>query len=125
MSRRILVVDDDEAIRTWLVRLLGDAGYTVLTVSSVEEGKKVLVSGSPDLLITDVRMGAFNGLQLVAMNPSGIPTVVITGHDDPVVEADARRMGAEFLLKPVAPGDLLQIVEAKLSGGTAEVPGNG
>ena len=121
MSRRILVVDDDEAIRSWMGRLLGDAGYTVLTVSTVEEGKKVLAAEKPDLLITDVRMGAFNGLQLVATNPSPIPTIVVTGHDDPVVEADARRMGAEFLLKPVSPPDLVRLVATKLSGAAPEV----
>lgn len=116
MNRRILVVDDDEAIRTWLVRLLGGEGYTVLPVGTVDEGKRALATANPDLLITDVRMGAFNGLQLVAMNPAGIPAIVITGHDDLVVQADARRMGAEFLLKPVDSADLLDLVAAKLAG---------
>jgi DNA-binding response OmpR family regulator len=50
MNRRILVVDDDEAIRTWLVRLLGGEGYTVLPVGTVDEGKRALATANPDLL---------------------------------------------------------------------------
>ncbi len=114
-DRTILVVDDDEAIRAWLMRLLSDAGYHVVTAPSVEQGKKLLAAEDPDLLITDVRMGAFNGLHLLALSPATLPKIVITGHDDPVVESDARRMGAEFLLKPVSPSDLLKIVEDKLA----------
>ena len=113
-DRTILVVDDDDAIRAWLERLLTDAGYRVTTAPSVDQGKKLLDSEEPDLLITDVRMGAFNGLHLIALSPPSLPKIVITGHDDPVVENDARRMGAEFVLKPVAPSDLLRLVEAKL-----------
>ena len=116
--KRILIADDDPSIRAWLTRLLGDAGYRVVAAGSVEEAKKTLISdgGSrPDLLITDVRMGAFNGLQLVAMDPRHIPAIVMTGHDDPVVEADARQLGAEFLLKPLDPAFLLRLVTNKLS----------
>jgi DNA-binding NtrC family response regulator len=114
-DRTILVVDDDEAIRAWLERLLTEAGYRVASALSVEQGKKLLASEEPDLLITDVRMGAFNGLHLLALSPASLPKIVITGHDDPVVENDARRLGATFLLKPVSPSELLRLVETKLA----------
>ena len=116
MPRTILIADDDPAIRSWLARLLEHAGYTVIAASTVEEAKRAMAAdgAGPDLLITDVRMGAFNGLQLVAMNSGRIPTIVMTGHEDPVIETDARQLGAEFLLKPLDPAALLQMVAEKI-----------
>ena len=117
MPRTILIADDDPATRSWLSQLLEEAGYRVIAASTVEDARKVMMADGegPDLLISDVRMGAFNGLQLVAMNPRQIPAIVMTGHDDPVIEADARQLGAEFVLKPLDSDALLRIVERKLS----------
>ena len=114
MPRTILIADDEPGIRSWLTRLLGDAGYHVVTASTVEEAKKALAGGEPELLITDVRMGAFNGLQLVAMNPK-LPAIVMTGHDDPVIEADARQLGADFVLKPLDSPSLVRMVARRLN----------
>ena len=116
MPRTILIADDDAAIRSWLTRLLEGAGYRVVAASTVDEAKKAMLGdgAGPDLLISDVRMGAFNGLQLVAMNPHQIPAIVMTGHDDPVIEADARQLGAEFLIKPLDAAALLRMVRSKL-----------
>jgi two-component system OmpR family response regulator len=113
MPRTILVADDEPGIRSWLTRLLEDAGYRVIAAGSVEEAKKALAGGGPELIITDVRMGAFNGLQLVAMNPT-IPAIVMTGHDDPVIEADARQLGADFILKPLDSPTLVRMVAKRL-----------
>ncbi len=113
--RTILVADDDAGIRAWLAQLLASAGYRVIAAGTVDEAKTALAAERPDLLLTDVRMGAFNGLQLVAMNPQ-TPAIVMTGHDDPVIEADARQLGAEFFLKPLDPSSLLQVIEHRLSG---------
>ena len=115
VARAILIADDDPGIREWLTRLLGGAGYTVVAVGTVDEAKKALAEHRPDLLIADVRMGAFNGLHLVAMNP-GLPAIVMTGHDDPVIEADARQLGAEYLLKPLDSSSLLETIAHKLAG---------
>jgi FixJ family two-component response regulator len=50
----------------------------------------------PDLLIADVRLGEYNGLQLLASTTQPTAAIIITGHPDPVIEADAHRMGADF-----------------------------
>lgn len=118
MARKILVVEDDTATRRGLMALLRNAGYDVVAVDSIPDAKKALVAERPDLLITDVRLGAYNGLQLVAMNPNPIPAIVMTGFPDRVLEAEARRLGAEFVLKPVAPSALLDMIERKLSDRT-------
>ena len=64
----------------------------------------------PDLLIVDLRLQGFNGLQLLHINPRPIPTIVVTGFPDDVLQADSRRLGAEYLLKPYDPSRLLALV---------------
>jgi CheY-like chemotaxis protein len=114
-SEKILIVDDDEPTRAGLAMLLQEAGYETVTASSVPAGIKVLTDEHPDLLLVDIRLDAYNGLHLVAMRPQPIPAVVLTGFADPAIEADARRLGAEFLLKPIAPPVLTALVQRLLS----------
>jgi DNA-binding NtrC family response regulator len=107
---KILVVDDEDGMRTFLFTILTHAGYDVVTAEGVHVGSRVMDEASPDLLITDVRLGKYNGLQLLAMNPRAVPAIVMTGYPDPVLEADARQLGAQFLLKPIEPAGLLTLV---------------
>src|SRR4051812_29535373 len=112
---RILLVDDDNATRVGLAELLTNAGYEVRAVATFEEGLRALRSETPDLLIADVRLGAFNGLQLLVSSPRSVPAIVITGFADPVLESDARQHGAEYVLKPVTPSILLDMVHRRLT----------
>jgi DNA-binding response OmpR family regulator len=109
-----LIVEDDTATRNGLEMLLQRAGYEVLATDSVPEGRRALEEGAPDLLIADVRLGEFNGLQLIAMSGRPIPAIVVTAFVDPALEADARRLGAHYLVKPVTPAVLLSLVEELL-----------
>ena len=106
MRARVLVVDDDEVYLAGIKELLEGA---------------VLQDNAPDLMIIDVRLGAFNGLQLISTGEVRIPAVVVTGFDDPVLRADAQGFGASYLVKPVSPPALLSLIEAKLAsvGATA------
>ena len=115
MAATILIVDDDRTTREGLAELLEGEGYVVRTAGGFEEAARVLRTAPPDLLIADVRLGPFNGLQLVISNPHPIPSIIITGFADPVLESDARRRGAEYILKPVSPPKLLSLVEQKLA----------
>ena len=109
VRKKILLVEDDDATR-WPSSLLERAGYDVVATEGMQEGRSALEEASPDLLIADVRLGAFNGLQLIAMSPRPIPTIVTTGFPDPVLESEARQFGAKFLLKPIEPANLLTLV---------------
>jgi FixJ family two-component response regulator len=72
--------------------------------------------------VTDVRLGAFNVLQLVLhmrqARPEGA-VVVLSAWDDPVIRHDAERAGARFLAKPVKRQDLLAAL-AQAAGATVE-----
>jgi DNA-binding response OmpR family regulator len=110
----ILIVDDHRGTRLGLAEMLGDAGYTVVTTGTFQEARDLLRDDPPDLLIADVRLGSFNGLQLVISGQHRIPAIVITGYADPVLEAEARRGGAEYLIKPFDPDRLLTMIREKL-----------
>jgi DNA-binding response OmpR family regulator len=107
---KILIVDDHDATRLGLQEFLSNAGYVVLSASTFDEGKRLLNKQAPDLLIADVRLGDFNGLQLVVSDPA-LPSIVVTGFPDPVLEAEALRLGARYVTKPIAPNKLLALIE--------------
>jgi CheY-like chemotaxis protein len=83
-----------------------------VTADSVPTAMRALAHEQPDLLIVDIRLQDYNGLQLVAMAPTPLPAIVVTGFADPVLEADARRLGADSLLKPVSPRRSLPLSRA-------------
>jgi two-component system cell cycle response regulator DivK len=125
MALRVLIVEDNEATRIGLKELLTRAGYAAHAVRSFEEGIRAIREDPPDLLLADIRLGPFNGLQLLVTGPKRIPTIIMTGFPDPVLEADARQLGAQFVLKPVSPAALLALVERELGSRPAvEVPGS-
>jgi DNA-binding NtrC family response regulator len=111
----ILLVEDDASTRRGLEALLKAAGYHVVGASDFGEGRRALTSVHPDLVLTDIRLGEFNGLQLVALSPVPIPSIVVTGFADPVLEEAAHKLGAVFVLKPIVPSDLLELVAQKLA----------
>src|SRR5687768_4191416 len=117
MPRKILIVDDDQPTRAGLAMLLAEAGYDAITASTVPTEIKLLADEQPDLLLVDIRLAEYNGLHLVATRPEPIPAIVLTGFADPAIEADARRLGAEFLLKPISPSVLTSLVRRVLSEG--------
>ena len=123
MPSKVLIVDDDKTTREGLAEFLEEAGYEAVAVGTFEDATRILRTAPPDLLIADVRLGPFNGLQLVISSPQPIPAIIITGFADPVLESDARRRGADYVLKPVSPARLLDLVAQKLEA--ASRPGFG
>ena len=115
MAHKILIVDDNPTTRGELAKLLADAGFETMTSATVPDAMRTLSTTPPNLLITEIRLDSYNGLHLIAMAPKPIPAIVITGYADRAVEADARRLGAEYLSKPVTPGELYAAVQRALS----------
>jgi DNA-binding NtrC family response regulator len=120
-GQNILIVEDDESTLSGWVELLRAAGYMVRGVSSYEEGRQELAM-MPDLLITDVRLGVYNGLQLLMrgrmVNPR-LQAIVITGYADQIVRREAVYLHAEHLEKPVDADRLLQVVSNALGSSSA------
>jgi ActR/RegA family two-component response regulator len=118
---RVLIVEDDDAARAGLIRLLTGRGHEVFAAATFEDGKRLLRVHHPDVLITDVRLGAFNGLQLLLSDRTNVHAIVLTAYSDHVLESEARKLGAHFLLKPVVPDQLLDLVE-ELAEATLDEP---
>ncbi len=115
MRARVLVVDDDEGYLSAMKELLEGAGYDAVVANSFEDGRRELRNSAPDLLILDVRLGAFNGLQLISTGLSQIPAIVVTGFDDAVLRADASGFGASYMVKPVEPAALMASIRQRLT----------
>jgi DNA-binding NtrC family response regulator len=111
---RLLIVDDDVSLLDAMQRALRDSLRLVAACDSFEKARQMLKDQPFDALLTDVRLGAFNGLQLAVMARDMYPDmrlIVFSGFDDPVLRADAEQIGAAYLVKPVASIDLLKLLE--------------
>jgi len=118
MGPVILIVDDDPQTLAGLVALVEGAGHSALGASDYAEGRRLLAQIPVDLVIVDVRLGAYNGLQLVVLAqslPSPPAAIVTSGFEDRVLEAEARHLNAPFLLKPVDPPRLLAQINEMLA----------
>lgn len=109
-SKRVVVVDDDHSTLRSLECWLTDAGYDVVGSTRYEDARSYLASHTPDILLTDVRLGDFNGLQLalfVKGNPR-VLAIVFYDHEDPVLAVEAERCGARFVRRPETSAGLLE-----------------
>ena len=120
---RVLLVDDDVATRTAVAKLLVRAGFDPVAVGTYHEAMSRLRNERIDVIVADVRLGEFNGLQLIAMSPAPIPAIIVTGFADPVIEADAKRLGAQYLLKPVQFSTLVSALERALTEPARQIVG--
>ena len=105
-KRRILVIDDEKAIRETLSEVLTDEGYAVTAVESGEEGLRRLLEESFDLVFLDVWLRDRDGLSLLEAADGrlrDVPVVMISGHANVETAVRAVRLGAyDFLEKPLS-----------------------
>jgi len=118
----VFVVDDDEAVRKAVSRLLRSAGIAVAVFASAREFLAQYNPATPGCLVLDMAMPDFNGLQLqTALTGKGciLPIIFFTGHGDVSKSVEAMKQGAfDFLSKPVKDKDLLTAVRAAIERDT-------
>ena len=106
-SRKVLVVDDDPAVRKSIDRVLSGKGYAVITAESGEEALRKLNEEKYDLVYTDIRMPGMSGLEVaeqVKARRPWTPVVIITGYGTEAAEARAKAAGvSSFMHKPLSP----------------------
>lgn len=108
-----LVVEPKEADRESIVSTLTSAGLSVTATDNFSDARALLVAQLPLVLVTEIRLGAYNGLHLALRGRSMRPymTVVVTsGFPDAVLQREAERLGATFVPKPVTTPELLAAV---------------
>jgi CheY-like chemotaxis protein len=115
--RRLLVVDDDRAVRTILGDFVEALGHDAVLADGGEEGLARFEPGRFDLVLTDLVMPRMNGLQLgreLRRRQPDIRIIVISGSSG-VVDVDAiRAAGFVFLPKPVTFAEFQATVEHEL-----------
>lgn len=114
---RLLIVDDEEAIRTILKRAMERKGFQCITAGNGVEALEAMAAHEVDVVITDLDMPQMGGLDLVKRVKQGFgaDTMVMTGHIDEFSYEQIIELGAvDFILKPMAPGEVVLRVQRVL-----------
>ncbi|WP_285907196.1 sensor histidine kinase [Pseudodesulfovibrio pelocollis] len=105
MQKTVLLVDDEEGIRTVLGLAIADSGYEVVTAATGAQALEVLAAREIPLIVTDIRMPGMDGLELLKRVKRDWPdseVIMITGHGDMGVAIESLRLGAgDFITKPL------------------------
>ena len=115
---QIFVVSNDGDGLTAMLDTFEDAGYRATGVSTFEEAQQRLTSESPDLVIADERLGAFNGLHVLLTARAEHPhagAIVTTPFRNRGLEADARSLNVQCMVKPRNPAEWLAPVSRMLT----------
>ncbi len=128
---RILIVDDEAAVRKPLALCLTKVGYEVVEAEDGEQAIKAIKSDDNSLMVDtilcDIRMPKINGAEAIAYfrtyHPS-VPIVVMTGHPDVELAVSLMKDGVvDYLVKPVSKEDLLAVVRRAVDGHVVCEPG--
>lgn len=105
MSESILLVDDEEGIRTVLGLSLAEDGYDVTTAVDGEDALRVFAERCPAIVLTDIKMPGIGGLELLkrlkAADPE-VEVIMLTGHGDMELAIESLKNDAtDFITKPI------------------------
>ena len=113
MARKILLADDSVTAQNMGRRILSDAGYDVTTVNNGSAALKRIAESKPDLIVLDVYMPGYGGLEVCqrlreAPETARIPVLLTVGKLEPFKPEEARRVRADaFIVKPFEASELL------------------
>ncbi len=121
----LLIIEDDAAFCQMLQRFLTKRGYEVETSFSGPDAKTKFNSTAYDLVLTDLRLPDYDGIQLLSeikeKNPT-TPVIVMTGYAEVGTAVNAMKKGAyDYISKPFTPDDIVTIIEKALTSVTEVV----
>ncbi|MBN2365905.1 MAG: sigma-54-dependent Fis family transcriptional regulator [Calditrichaeota bacterium] len=124
-KNRILIIDDDENLRDGLINLLNLQGYEVSGASDGKKALEMLEDQVFDLIITDYKMQEIDGMSILRTIGKQFPAmkvIMITGFGSTEHAVEAMQAGAlNYILKPVNPQKLIQIVEDSIATPGADI----
>ncbi len=122
----LLIVEDDEAFRTRLVRAFRDRGYDVTAAAGHDDAVASATADSPELALVDLRLPGRSGLEVVqALRAIDDTTriVVLTGYGSIATAVESMRLGAtSYLTKPVDAEQILDAFEGNPQPAASTVP---
>src|ERR1700690_1258375 len=110
----VLVVDDEDSVRTAVRRILGNAEFNVTTATSAREALDILDTRRFDAIVTDIMMPEMDGLELlrrIRHRDREMPVIILTGH--PTLESAVLAVNEgsfRYMMKPFAPDELCATV---------------
>ena len=116
MAAKILIVEDNSRLAETMAVCLNEAGYETSWAGTSGQGISKALSERPDLILTDLNLPDMNAIQAITIlkknhKTSAIPIVVLTAESGRQWKTKALKAGAaEYLLKPISPRNLLQVV---------------
>ena len=120
---KIMVVDDDEALRLIVARILEDAGFDLTTACDGFEGVEMATANHFDLIIMDVRMPGIDGVEafrrIKEVSPESI-VIMLTGYNDRHLQQALDEGELEVLYKPFDTDRLIDLVRTTLSDGNKD-----
>jgi two-component system, cell cycle response regulator DivK len=120
MSKRILVVEDQEDLRGVLRDLLGSSGYSVLEAVDGRDGVAKALSERPDLILMDIQLPVLDGYDATRQikadpNLKATPVIAVSSFAMKGDEEKARAAGCDhYVTKPYSPMQLLRIIRGYL-----------
>ena len=118
-TRRVLIVDDETAVREMIVLALEMAGYETLEAADGNQALRMLATHQPDLMLLDWMMPGASGLEVarkVRKNPDhqGLPIVMLTAKEDEDAKITGLSVADDFITKPFSPRELVARLKAIL-----------
>lgn len=117
--KRVLVVDDDRALRNTFKQVLEQWGYDVQLATDGIEGLQQVKRGQTDLVVAELRLPRLPGLEMlrrIRTISAGFPVIIITGHPSLTDAIEAMKLGAlDFFTKPVELAQLRRMIEQGFS----------
>jgi phosphoserine phosphatase RsbU/P len=112
LGPKLLLIDDDDAVRRSFSVYLKDSGYDTLQAPNGAEGVALFESERPDLVLCDLRMPDLDGIdvmrQVASIDPN-TPVIVISGYGEVGDAVQALRLGAaDYLMKPIKNLEVLE-----------------
>jgi two-component system cell cycle response regulator DivK len=123
MTKRILIIEDQEDNRTIMRDLLTGAGFELIEAADGEEGVKLAQSERPDLILMDIQLPIIDGYEATRrikaiVELKSIPIIAVTSYALSGDEAKTREAGCDgYVAKPFSPRELLAKVREFLPGG--------
>ncbi|CAG5003031.1 Transcriptional regulatory protein ZraR [Dyadobacter sp. CECT 9275] len=117
--KKIVVVDDEADICFLLKRFLSKNDFIVETAQNGKDGLALIEEMSPDLVMTDFRLGDITGTDLLTAIKSKrpqVPVLIITGYSDIKIAVNVMKLGAyDYITKPLFPDEILVTVKKAIA----------
>ncbi len=111
----VYVIDDDPSVRRALVRLIRSVGVRAIALSSAIELSELDTIETDACVVTDIRMPEASGFEVperLAQRNTDLPVIFVTALEDDDTRAEARRLGAQILYKPINDQELFDAISA-------------